>query len=100
MSFAGTVLDMISRSNHNRSQIVARHEKVKKLNELYSNSPHYKGVPFHEKKLSIEQSEKIKSDIRREIKSANIKYTVVTFLTLISLFPLIIIIIYFISNTK
>ncbi len=98
MSFAGHVLDMISRVKYNRNLIIERHERLRNLRKLYSDSHPYKNIPFHERELSCEQREKIKAEIRRKIKRDNIKNTTLTSLSFILAIGIIFLFIYFILN--
>ena len=83
MSFAGHVFDMINRSKYNRDQLEKQREKIRNLRLHYINSPHYKHNILHEKPLSPEVREKIKSEIREKIRRENIKSLTLTVLTLI-----------------
>jgi hypothetical protein len=73
MSSAGHVLDMINRMKQNRALLRRRHDKSKKLRNMYLNSVHYKDHTFHEKKISPEVCEKIKLEIRKKLKRDRIK---------------------------
>jgi len=93
MSFAGHVIDMINRSKFNRSQMLARKDKIRKIRENHSDSSWTSNPVFLEKKLPLKQLEKIKSDIRKKIKRESQRSIIYTLIVLLTLFAIVLILV-------
>lgn len=77
MSYAGTVLDAISRYNNNRAQQKYRKDKYKELRGAYNNTT-YK-MKYADKDLTDEERAAVKSKIRNFYKRERRRITIVYF---------------------
>ncbi len=67
MSFAGSVFDMIQRSEANRAAVRSRREKAAYMRKMYIGDARRRGM-LVEKPLAPEELAKIKEEIRQSIR--------------------------------
>lgn len=80
MSFAGTVLDMIRRSEANRAALQARRDRINDLRSRYIGRCEQHRL-FTDKEISPEDLLHIKQEIRRRIRRERIRARVLTVVT-------------------
>ncbi|WP_281670785.1 hypothetical protein [Rikenella microfusus] len=77
MSFAGTVLDMIRRSEANRAALQARRNRINDLRSRYIGQ-YDRHRLLVDKEISPEELQRIKQEIRRQIRRERIRTRVLT----------------------
>lgn len=75
MSFAGTVFDMIRRSEANRAMLRSRYGNAADLRQRYINHSHRRGL-LADMEISPEELQRIKGEIRRQIRRERIRANV------------------------